>query len=934
LSSHRRFQVFRAAALFLIAGQLHAQGTVSTVAGGTPFVLKPEGMPATQAPLQDIGAIAVDGSNRLYVAVTQGAGVGLIMRIQPDGTFHVIAGGGAAGSSGDGGPATSGYLNNPAGLAFDATGNLYIADAGAHVVREVMASGIITTVAGNGTAAFGGDGGPAISASLNTPGGLAVDASGNLYIADTLNRRIRKVDRSGAISTFAGNGVSDYAGESGGPATQAEFPIPLGLGFDPAGNLYVSDSSGRIRKISPAGNISLFAYWFDLFPGEFIPSSFGLAVDAQSNVFAAVLDTSPNDAFTPYIIKLGQNGSRTVVNGKAAPPNWPTTGFLDMAMPFCCDGVAANQWRMPVIFGKQTKPAVAVDRAGNLFFSDLGYARVRKVGGSGIITTVAGNGAAPYQGEGGKAPLASLQPQNARPDGRGNLLIADMGSHGVRLVGSDRIIHTIAGTNIPGDTGDGGPATAATLYYPADAVEDSIGNIYIAEVYTHRIRKIDSSGIITTFAGNGTPSSTGDGGPAAQATLNGPQSLAIGADGALYVAERGKLSAPGSGRVRRIGPDGAVSTYATFSGEPTALAFGPDGWLYVDVQVGAAGEVVKINGSARAAIAVSVATTGIAIDSSGTVYLADSIGQRVGRINTDGTITYFLGTGQAASTGDGGPSNQASVNRPVGLSVDGNGVLYICEGQFGGDRVRAYTPFPPLQISANGVQNAASYAGGAVAPEELVYLKGNTGATQLTVQNSSSFQFDLGGVSIQITDSTGKQTYAPLYYVAPGQAVFLFPVGIPPGSATLLMRNDDGRSTTATVTVAATAPGIFTANSSGSGPPAATVTRAAADGTSTTQYAFMQGSDGQLAPAPIDLGGAGDSTVLVLYGTGLRHYSQSVSAKIGGVDLPVLFAGSQSEFGLDQVNLQLPQQLAGSGAVNLTLMVDGQTANTVQLLFP
>ncbi len=301
-------------------------------------------------------------------------------------------------------------LNSPFAVTVDRWGNVYIADTLNNVIREVDASGKASTIAGNGRAKYSGDRGPAASASLNHPGGIAVDAAGNLYINDENNFVIRKVNTNRVINTIAGNGKAGYSGD-GGPATKAQIAGALGI---------------------------------------------------------------------------------------------------------------------------------AVDAAGNLYIADTGNCVIRKVNTKGVITTIAGDGAAAYRGDGGPAILASLRyPTDVTLDDAGNLYIADYYNGAVRKVGTDQFISTVAGTGAQSYSGDGQLATSASLHGPVRVALDSAGNIYIETDGDGRIRQINSQHIITTIAGNGDYGDSGDGGPAVLASFRGPYGMAIDKGGKLYVADTG-----------------------------------------------------------------------------------------------------------------------------------------------------------------------------------------------------------------------------------------------------------------------------------------------------------------------------------------------------------------------------------------------------------
>jgi uncharacterized protein (TIGR03437 family) len=346
-------------------------------------------------------------------------------------TITTVAGNGVSSYSGDGGPAIQATLDNPVYVATDFFGNLFIVDQNNNRVRQVDSNGIITTLAGNGTADYSGDGGPATEATLNSPTGVCTDASGNLFIADEGNYVVRKVDTSGNITTVAGNGVQGSSGD-GGPAIQASMYVPIRCVVDSKGNLYVTDQSGqKIRMINSSGIISTFA------------------------------GTGANQG--PHSIGLysGDGGPAT-----QADLNNPT--------------------------------AITVDSAGNIYFSDQYNQRIRKVDSNGIITTVAGNGSAGY-------------------------------------------------------SGDGGPATDASLNYPGGLVADQNGDIYVADDLNFLIRKI-SGGSITTEAGNGVQGYAGDDGPASQAEFNGQFGVALDSAGNLYIADAANA------RIREVAGAGAALT--------------------------------------------------------------------------------------------------------------------------------------------------------------------------------------------------------------------------------------------------------------------------------------------------------------------------------------------------------------------------------------
>ena len=398
-------------------------------------------------------------------------------------------------NDGDNGPALRARLAFATDVAVDRSGNVYIADFKLNTVRRVDTSGTITTVAGTGEAGYSGDGGPAAEAKLSYPIGVAVDADGNLYIADPGNVRVRRVDSTGIITTVAGNGTQSSGGD-GGPAVEASLASPRYVAVDKAGNLYIADTdTGQVRRVDSTGIITTVA------TGLHYPR--GVAVDGSGNIYIA-------DTGNHRIRRVDSTGTITTVAG---------TGEVG----YSGDGGPAVSAQLGVPFG------VAVDGSGNIYIAETGNHRIRRVDSTGTITTVAGiggvgiNNDGGYSGDGGPAVDALLnQPRGITVDAVGNLFIADVVNNRIRRVDASGIIMTIAGIGESGYGGDGGPAVSAWLYYPGGVAVDNSGNLYIADTWNNRIRRVDASGIITTFAGTGEADYSGDGGPATAATLHHP----------------------------------------------------------------------------------------------------------------------------------------------------------------------------------------------------------------------------------------------------------------------------------------------------------------------------------------------------------------------------------------------------------------------------
>ena len=570
-------------------------GMVTRVAGrGDPGFSGDNGL-ATEARLNAPAGVVVDGAGNLYIADSGNSRI----RKVTDGVITTTAGGG---SSGDNGLAINAQLSFPYGLTVDSAGNLYIADQNDHRVRKVS-GGVITTAAGNGTMGFSGDGQTAATAQLASPSGVAVDAVGNLYIADSGNGRIRRVS-GGVISTIAGGGQE---GGDEGEAANARLDSPQGLAFGPDAGLYVADyAASRVRKI--AGDvITTVAGGVNIFGGA-LAGPTGVAIDSSGNLYIAEFVNArirkvANGGFSTVAGGGCQGESGPVANVKLTQPSGvaihpdgsvyiadqkfvlkvsngvitTVAGAAGIGIPF--DGQPAND------IGLQRAESVGFDKAGNLYIGDSGWGRVLRVS-DGVITNIAGGGTS--FAESGPATSAAIFVSGMTVGPDGSVYLLD--SSRVRRV-SGGIISTIAGNGKPGFGGDGGPATRASLNFGlfTGIAVGPTGDVYVADTYNHRIRRI-SEGIISTIAGNGTQGFSGDGGTATSAQLSTPQGVALDLAGNLYISDRG------NGRVRKV-LGGIITTIAGSGSGVTlgdggpalnaslsfvlGLAAGPDGNVYV-----------------------------------------------------------------------------------------------------------------------------------------------------------------------------------------------------------------------------------------------------------------------------------------------------------------------------------------------------------------
>ena len=619
-----------------------ATGIVTTLAGNGTAGFSGDGGPATSAGLNFPRRVAVDASGNLFISDTNN---GRIRRVDAStGFISTVAGDGTPGFSGDGGLATNTSLNAPWDVAVDASGNLYIADTQNHRIRRVdSATGFISTVAGNGTPGFSGDGGLATSASLINPSGVAVDASGNLFIADDLNHRIRRVDAStGTITTVAGTGTNTFSG-AGGPATSAGLNFPRRVAVDASGNLFISDTSnGRIRRVDASTGIittvagtGTFTFSGDGGPATSasLKSPLSVVLDASGNLFIA--DTQ-NNRIRRVNTATGIIGT---VAGGGVGDGGPATS-ASLAFP----------------------EGAAVDASGNLFIADRINHRFRKVdAATGIITTVAGDGISGFSGDGGLATSASLAfPEGAAVDGSGNLFIADISNQRIRRVdGATGIITTVAGDGTQGFSGDNGLAISASLNAPYGVAVDASGNLFIADAQNDRIRRVDAStGIMSTVAGDGTQGFSGDGGSATIASLNRPWGVALDASGNLFIADRLNH------RIRRV--DASTDVISTVAGDGN-FGFSGDGGLATNARL--------------------TQPTDVAVDAPGNLFISDTNNVRIRRVDAStGIITTVAGTGTLGFSGDGGPATSAGLFFPRELAVDASGNLFIAD--IGNHRIR------------------------------------------------------------------------------------------------------------------------------------------------------------------------------------------------------------------------------------------------------
>lgn len=805
-------------------------GQIATMAGDGKQGYLGDGANAVTAELNSPSSVAVDASGNVYVADTQNNVVREV--ISASNQILTVAGTGAAGYSGDGAAATKAELDAPAGVALDALGNLYIADSSNSVIRLVhLANGIISTFAGNGTAGYSGDGGNPGNAELNNPTGVAVDTQGNVFVADTGNDVIRRIGSAGTlISTFAGNATAGSSGD-GGPAMKAELNLPTSVAVDPAGNVYIADTlNQRIRKVAATtGVISAYAgqgqFGFDGDGGRALNAKFssptGLATDANGNLYITDVGNSVVREVT---------ASTQVIHTIAGNGTWGYSGDY---------GPATSAQ-----LGIDHIDAVAIDPSGNVYIADADNNAVRVVGGiketptlavsaspsvvpfgavsstltaivssgtgtvsfsngagwtsgpvpvaDGVATTVLSNTgwavgvytiSAGYSGDvldnsanasttlavtstakatpaitwptpnpiSAGTALSGVQLNAAASDpgiflytpAAGTILPTGTNTIAVLFLPNDTadynaatasvsltvnansgklpglgMISTIAGNGILGYAGDGGLATSAELsIFQSGVAVDAFGNTYIADWQNNVVRKVNAgSGTITTIAGSGVRGYSGDGSAAISAELNGPAGVAVDAIGNVYIADTG------NNVVREVAA--ATNVITTFAGSG-ALGYSGD------------------NGPASHAALYF--PFGLAVSASGDLYIAE-MGNSVVRKVSSGTgfITTVAGTGSAGYSGDGAPATKATLTAPSGVAIDSSGNLYIVDS--GNNSIRAL-------FTAGSIAGLSNPVSGNI---YTLVGSGSTAAINATLNNPEGVAVDQAG-NIYIADAGDNQ---------------------------------------------------------------------------------------------------------------------------------------------------------------------------------
>jgi uncharacterized protein (TIGR03437 family) len=757
-------------------------------------------------------------------------------------TIKTIAG---SNSAGDGGAATAALLVQAEGVAIDALGNIYVADAGDNRVRKISRSGIIETIAGTGVAGFAGDGGAAATAKLNHPYGIALDTAGNLYIADLGNARVRKVGLTGLIGTVAGGGSSAIT--AGMQATDAALKSPRNVAVDFQGILYISDfDAQRVYQVSPSGVLTLLAgtgksgFSGDGSAATLAQISYpaGLAADVTGNIYIA-------DSGNGRVRRVWYGAISTVAQNVPSPTGLSvdSAGHL-----YVSSSSVAARARVPSPAGLTVDVVsaedVASDPSGVLYTA--AQHSIQKLVGT-IATSIAGSSNYTAFGDGGPAMAARLGGPVAIGLAGGDLYIVEQSANRIRKVGVNGYISILAG-----DT--------AQVKAPSGIAVDAAGTIYFSDTGNNRVRRISAGGVLSTVVDK----------------LNGPACLRAVTDGSLYVCD------VGNDRVVKVGPAGGASVVANVP-KPAGLAIAKDGTLYVStgsqvVQVSAAGTSTTI-------VEALSGPGGLALDGTGALIIAENGKNRVLRLGAAGMVTVLAGTGHAGYSGDDGAAESAELNNPSDVVIDGLGNILIADT--GNNCIRelsAVAGAAAITAPSIAIVSAASLLQGPVAPNEIVTIFGK-------------------GFDPAHTIVTFDNVPASVFYAGSGQLNLLVPPSVRPNATTVVSVLVNGSSAgTATVNTVASMPAVFTV---GSG----------------TGQAAAQNEDGSFNSSSQR---AAPGEVVVLYLTGDGQNGAPVSVQIGNSAADILYAGAAPGFyGLMQINARIPAGLTASGSQGVVVTVGG-----------
>jgi uncharacterized protein (TIGR03437 family) len=889
-------------------------GTINTIAGTGSSGYSGDNGLATSARVVP-AAVTIDGKGNLYIA--DGPNY-RIRKVDLNGTITTIAGVGTSGFSGDNGPATSALIGLVTEIAVDSAGNIYLADLTAERVRKIDTRGMISTIAGHGDFGYISDGAPA-NMSIMLPAGVAIDGFGNLLISDLNLSAVRRVDLStGLIFTIAGNGSSGFLGDNGA-ATSSEMDGPSGLAVDGNNQIYVADLlNARVRKI--ASSVITTLAGTGLRDGSPAASAFlnfpeGLAVSATNTAMVAdtgdmvarrfgiggTISTVGQLQAAPHAVAVDQSGNYYVTDDEPLVLKITPAGVTSIVAGNSQDGYSGDNG--PATAAMISMPTgVAVDSGNDVYITDFNNNRIRKIGASGTITTIAGNGKFIFSGDNGPALSAGLDPFDIAVDNKNSLYVADRINNRIRKITPDGTIATVAGTGAPGYSGDGGPATSALLNFPTGIAVDNAGNLYLVDGANFVVRRVNANGLITTIAGNGDffPGS-GDGGPAFSAAI-APYRIAVDPAGAVYVTDSI------NDRVRKLTP-----TVAVAGGMSIVSGNNQSGTTGTKVAAPLVVKVVDTTGAPLPGVVVS-----FTVNPAGAATVAPSSAITL----NDGTASAIATLGATAGT--------------VTITASATGLSSVAT--FSLTAISSTAP----TISVGGIASAglSTPPVQALAPNAIATVFGSRFAPDGTARQVSPDDLvdgriptNLAGVCVGFGANPLGAVRAPVVGVYPGQINFQVP-SLPAGGSTIVVTTNCDTpqaqtSNAAPVTVQAAAPEFFyfLHNGSGHNPIAALN---AVTGTFVGAAGLLSGVS--FTPAKpgdiLTLFGTGFGVTDPAYGPGeLPDAAAQVTAPVlislGNLTLAasdILYVGITQNAGLYQVNLRVPDGVAdGDQALVITV---------------
>ncbi|MEI6714269.1 MAG: HYR domain-containing protein [Verrucomicrobiota bacterium] len=749
--------------------KITSEGVVSTFAGsGSSGSVDGTG---TAASFNSPHGVCVDGSGNVYVADIYS---NKIRKITSAGVVSTLAGSGVAGKADGTGTAAS--FSDPWNLCVDGAGNVYVTSRGSTDIRKITSDGVVSTISGLGTPRY-----------WHSVFPISVDGSGNVYVADNDNYRIRKITSGGVVSTFAGSGVS---GDRDGTGTGAIFEYIQAMCVDGSGNVYVVDNE-RIRKITSGGVVSTFvgsgvSGYSDAsgLSGSTFPvgttAVYVRGTNAAGEFFTNTFNVTVVDT-TPPVIAVPSNITAQATSSSGAVVNYTTPTATDdvgvtslrnvipsFYYPYgvCVDGSGnvyvadSNNHKIRKITSSgmvstlagsgssgsadgtgagasfKYPQGVCVDGSGNVYVADTRNYKIRKITSAGVVTTLAGSGS--YGSADGTGTAASFDsPQGVCVDGSGNVYVADSSNHKIRKITSDGVVSTLAGSGSSGSAD--GIGVAASFKYPYGVCVDGSGNVYVGDSSNNKIRKITSSGVVSTLAGSGSPGSADGSGTAA--SFNNPYGVCVDGSGTLYVADSS------NNKIRKITSAGVVSTLA------------------------GSGSYASADGSGTAASFYS--PHGVCVDGSGNVYVGDYYNHKIRKITSAGVVTTLAGSGSSGSD-DGVPTGGVQTASgsvfPVGTTI----VSYSARDAAGNSSVATFTVTvtpvndttpPVLKLPANvtafpgGLPTSA--IGAIVTYSSATATDNLTASPTITYSKASGSVFPVGVTTVTVTatdDAKNKAT--------------------------------------------------------------------------------------------------------------------------------------------------------------------------------